>query len=99
MRAFAYCFVIVTTQLTGGEPISPDILTRDTSMTLPFDLHNAVVTVASLMARGHMPTPDDIEFIGIADLVVDSIYDILSSTWSDTLSDFDSDEGNHHPFA
>lgn len=63
----------------------------------PFSLHNAVATIASLVARGHMPTPDDVKFVGMADRVIDSIYGILCSMGSDMLFDFDSDEGSHHP--
>lgn len=92
---FTFCFVNVMTQLIGGEPISPDILTGDASAAFPFGLCNAAVTVASLVARGHMPTPADIEFIGMADHVVDSIYNILSSG-SETLFDSDSSAGSHH---
>lgn len=38
----------------------------------------------------------DIEFVGMADHVMGSIYDRLTSG-SETLSDFGSREGSHHP--
>lgn len=45
----------------------------------PHGLHSIVGTLATLMARDHMPALDDFEFVGMAYHVRDSIYNILSS--------------------
>jgi hypothetical protein len=96
LRAFDFCFVNVMTQLAGGEAISPDFLARDASTAFPPGLRNAVGTVASLVARGHMPTPDDIEFVGMVNHIRDSIFDILSTN-SGSISDSCSSKRGYDP--
>jgi hypothetical protein len=96
LRAFNFCFVNVMTQLAGGEVISPDFLARDASTALPPGFRNAAGTVASLVARGQMTTPNDIEFVGMVNHIRDSIFDILS-TDSGSISDSCSSERGYDP--
>jgi hypothetical protein len=96
LQAFDFCFVNVMMQLAGGEAISPDFLTRDASTALPPGLRNTTGTVASLVARGHMPTPDDIEFVGMDNHIRDSTFDILS-TDSGSIYDSCSSERVYDP--
>jgi hypothetical protein len=84
------------TQLVDGEPISPDVLTRDASAAYSFSLHNATETIASFVAQHLCPLPADSEFVGMANYIMDSIHNLLESG-SKTFSNSNSSGGSHHP--
>jgi hypothetical protein len=76
--------------------MSSDALARDTSTAFSPCLHNAAGMITALVAKGHMSTPENIRFVGVADHVRDSIYDIISS-YSGSYSKNPSSEASHHP--
>ena len=66
------------TQLTGGEPLSPEYLIRNTPTTLPSDLHNATETIGHLMAQCMPPSPVNDEFMGMIEYVAETFHDLLA---------------------
>lgn len=50
----------------------------------PFGLHNSAVVISDYMAWWMHQLPTDDEFMGMADWVTESIYDLLEAD-SDTL--------------
>jgi hypothetical protein len=78
MWAFSFYLDDVMTQLASRELISLDFLTQDASIASLSGLHNVVKTIASLVTRGHVPTPNDVGFIEMVYHLIDSIFDILS---------------------
>ena len=83
-------------QLAGGEPLSPEHLTRGTPAMFPFDLRNATGTVGHLVVQHMHPSPMNNEFVGMTEYVVESFHDLLMGD-SESLSDSDSSKGSHHP--
>jgi hypothetical protein len=74
------------TQLTGGETLSPDALTKGTSTAFPYGLRNAAKIVEHHMAPCSCPPFTNDEFVGMANYVVGLIHDLLASD-SETISD------------
>jgi len=96
LQTFTLCFANVALQLFGGEPLSPERHDEgSTSRLRPLSLHNALQTLDSLAVGVRMPTLDDIEFVGMADHVENSINNIFSD--SEIYSESGSSEGSHHP--
>lgn len=90
-------FANMMAQHVGGGSNSLDPSARGAPTAYPFDLRNATVTFIGFVARSHASTPDDVELVRMADFAHDSIYDILSSVGSNTLSNFGSNDGSEHP--
>ena len=83
-------------QLTRGEPLSLEYLTRDAPTAFPFDLRNAARTIGHLAVQRMCLPPTDDEFVGMADYVTESFHDLLVGD-SESISDSDSSRGSHHP--
>lgn len=83
-------------QLSGGEPLSPKLLTRGAPTTFPFGLCNAAETFGRLVAQRTHPSSMNSEFVGMADYVSESFFNLLTEG-SETLSGSDSSRGSHHP--
>jgi hypothetical protein len=94
--ALTFSFVNIVTQLAGGEPLSPDVLTQGTSMAFPYGLHNAAQVVERHMARLSNSTPASGEFVGMAEFFVETIYDHPASD-SESISGSACSKGSHHP--
>ena len=71
-----FSFSNIMTQLAGGEPLSPEYLTRDASAAFLFSLRNATRTVGHLVIQRMCSPPMDDEFMGMADYVVESFHDL-----------------------
>ena len=84
------------TQLIGGEPLSPEHLTRGAPMVFPFGLRNATGTVGHLVVQRMHPSPTNDEFVGMTEYVTKSFHDLLARDL-ESLSDSDSSRGSHHP--
>jgi hypothetical protein len=55
--ALTFFFVNIMTQLAGGEPLSPDVMTQGASMAFPYGLRNAAQIVERHMALHSCPMP------------------------------------------
>jgi hypothetical protein len=95
LHALTFSFTNVITQLTGGEPISLDVLAQEALAAYPFSLRNAAETIASFVAQCLRPLPADSEFVGMADYIVDSIHDLLE-LGSETFSNSNSSRRSHY---
>ena len=96
MSCLTFSFANVMTQLAGGEPLSLEYHTRDTSIAVSFDLRNAARTVGHLAVQRMYPPPMDDEFVGMADYIAESFHDLLEGD-SESISDSNSSRGSHHP--
>ena len=96
MRCLTFSFANVMTQLAGGELLSPEYLSRDALTAFPFGLRNAMRTAGHLAVQRMYPPPTDDEFVGMADYIVESFYDLLVGD-SESIFDSDSSRGSHHP--
>ena len=83
-------------QLAGGDPLSPEHLTRGAPAAFPFGLRNAVGTIGHLVAQRMHPSPMNDEFMGMTEYITESFHDLLVGD-SELLSDYDSSRGSHHP--
>ena len=83
-------------QLAGGEPLSPEHLTRGTPVAFPFGLCNAVGTVGHLMVQSMDPSPTNDEFVGMTEYVMESFHDLRVGE-SESPSNSDSCRESHHP--
>ena len=83
-------------QLIGGEPLSPEHLTRGAPTAFLFGLHNAAGTVGHLMAQCMHPSPMNDKFMGMTEYVMESFHDLLMG-YLELLSDSNSSRGSHHP--
>ena len=86
VRCLNFSFANVMMQLAGGEPLSPEYLTRDASAAFLFSLRNATRTVGHLVVQCMYPPPIDDEFMGMADYVVESFHDLLVGIHSRSLT-------------
>ncbi|RLM84893.1 hypothetical protein C2845_PM04G09490 [Panicum miliaceum] len=86
----------VTTQLSGGEPLSPEISARGVPTRFPFGLRKAVGDAHRLAAMFFGSTPTNGEFVGMADYILESFHDLLAGE-SEVISDSGSTGGSHHP--
>ena len=96
MRCLTFSFTNIMTQLAGGEPLSLEYHTRDTSIAVSFDLRNAARTVGHLAVQRMYPPPTDDQLVGMADYVTKSFHDLLMGD-SESISNSDSSRGSHHP--
>ena len=83
-------------QLAGGEPLSPEYLTRSAPTALSFGLRNATETVGHRVVQLTPPSPTNDEFVGMTEYVMESFHDLLVGE-SESPSDSDSSRGSHHP--
>ena len=83
-------------QLIGGEPLSPEHLTRGAPTAFLFGLHNAAGTVGHLMAQCMHPSPMNDKFMGMTEYVMESFHDLLMGD-SESISNSDSSRRSHHP--
>lgn len=83
-------------QLSGGKPLSRDILAGNAPTTFSFALCNIAQVMPRLAAPHASPLPMDIEYVGIVDYVYESIQDLLARKL-DNISDSYSSKGRHHP--
>jgi hypothetical protein len=86
----------VTTQLSGGEPLSPEIPARSVPTRFHFGLRNAAGDAHCLAAVFFGSTPTDGEFVGMTDYISKSFHDLHAGE-SEVISDSGSSEGSHHP--
>jgi hypothetical protein len=84
------------TQLTSGEPLSPDVFTQGALMLFPYDLRNTAQIVECHMARLSSLLPVNDEFVGMADFSVELAHDLPVGD-SESISGSASTEGSHHP--
>jgi hypothetical protein len=83
-------------QLSGGEPLSLEIMAWSVSMVFPFGLRNTAEDVHHLIALCFGSPPVDHEYVRMADYVSESFHDLLAGE-SETISDSNSSMGSHHP--
>ena len=83
-------------QLAEGEPLCPEYLVRSAPTMLLSGLRNAAETVGHLVVQRTPPSPTNDEFMGMAEYVVESFYDLLVGE-SKSPADSDSSKGSHHP--
>jgi len=62
LRSLTFSFTNAMMQLAGGEPLSPQHLTRGAPAAFPFGLCNAAGTVGHLVAQRMHPSPTNDEF-------------------------------------
>jgi hypothetical protein len=91
-----FSFANVTAQLSGAEPLSPEILGRGIPMRFPFGLHNAAEDAHHLAAAPLGSSPTDGEFVGMMDYISESFHDLLAGE-SKAIYNSGSSEGSHHP--
>jgi hypothetical protein len=82
-------------QLTGGEPLSPDILTQGASMAFPYGLCNATQVIEHHVVWLSSPTPVSTEFVGMADFFMEKIHDRPTSDLESIFGSASS-KGSHH---
>jgi hypothetical protein len=86
----------ITVQLSGGEPLSPEIPARGVPTRFPFALRNAVGDAHRLAAAPFGSTPTDGEFVGMTAYILESFPNLLTGEL-EVISDFGSSGGSHHP--
>jgi hypothetical protein len=86
----------ITAQLSGGEPLSPEILARGVPTRFPFGLRNAAEDVHCLTSAPFGSSPADGEFVGMMEYVSESFHDLLAGE-AEVISDSGSSRGSHHP--
>jgi hypothetical protein len=86
----------VTAQLSGGEPLSPEILIGIVPTTFPFGLRNVAQDVQRLVALRFDSLPTDSEFVGMTNYILESFHDLLIGE-SEAISDSNFSGGSHHP--
>lgn len=96
-RAVLYHFANMMAQHAGKGSTSHRPFAGSASAALPLGLRNTMMAFADLTTRDYAPIFGDVELVGMVNISCDSIYDILSSAGSDTLSNFSSDDGSDHP--
>jgi hypothetical protein len=84
------------TQLGEGESLSPENSPRDVPTTYPFGLRNSAEVISSYVPQWMRPSYTNSEFVGMADYISESIYDLLGMG-SESLSTSRSRDGSHHP--
>jgi hypothetical protein len=85
----------VTVQLSGGEPLSTEILTRSVPTTFLFSLCNAVQDAQRLIALCFDLLPTDSEFLGMTDYISESFQDLFAGE-SEAISYSNSSGGRHY---
>jgi hypothetical protein len=86
----------VMLQLSGGEPISLELLSGRAPVALPIGMCNAAKDTQRL-AMLHMSLErTNIEFVGMEGYMSESMHDLLAEA-SESLSDSGSNEVGHHP--
>ena len=94
LRHALLSFADFAVQLSWGEPISANILTKDPPP--PGGVHFWAAQVIQHHATLRMtPDPSDIEFVGVKDYVSESFHDLLDGA-SESLSDSDSGKACHY---
>ena len=73
-------------RLTGGEPLSPKHLIRNTPIVLLFGLRNAAVTVSHLVAQRMIPFPTNNEFVGVIEHITKSLHNLLAEELGRSLA-------------
>ena len=91
-----FSFANAMMQLTIGEPLSPEHLTRGTPAMFPLSLRNAAGTVGHLMAQCMHTSPMNNEYMGMNEYIIESFHDLLTRD-SESLSNSNSRRGSHHP--
>ena len=91
-----FVFTNVVTQLAEGEPLSPNIMTECTMMAYPFGLKNATVHASHHAASRNAMHPTNDEFVGMADYVSESVFDLMAERSTLGSSSYSSGE-SHHP--
>jgi hypothetical protein len=86
----------ITAQLSGGEPLSPEIQARGVLTRFPFDLRNVAGDTHRLAVAFFGSTPTDGEFVGMKNYISESFHDLLAGE-SEAISDSGSSRGIHHP--
>jgi hypothetical protein len=86
----------VRMQLSGGEPLSPKIVTGSAPMTFLFGLCNAAQDAQCLVAMHFGSFPEDNGFMGMMDYILESFHDLLAGE-SEAIFDSNYSGGRHHP--
>ena len=95
MCATVFMFANVTTQLAGGEPLSPEAVLNTVTETYPFGVPNAVTSYLRSLAPSPVAKPSCYGLVAMTGYATESIFDLLTEELLNSGSV--SSTGSHHP--
>ena len=87
MRAAVFAFANVTAQLTGGEPLSPDVVFNAATETYLFGLPNAAASYCRSFATSPVVNPGCYGLVAMAGYATESVFDLLTEELLDSGCD------------